>query len=405
MNKCKYSEYCGGCNLQGIEYSKQLELKQEKINKLLKNFGKVSPIIGMKDPNNYRNKVQVTFGYDDYHHVLCGNYVPRSHMIVPIDDCMICDEKANKIIESVKKLVNKYKVSIFDERALKGSLRHLLIRTSNTGEIMLVLVTGSSMIKNGEQFINDIIKYNPEISTIVQNINNKHTSMILGERNIVLYGKGYIIDTLLGLSFKISPQSFYQVNKRQTEILYSKAIEAANLNKNEVLLDAYCGTGTIGLLMASKAKEVIGVELNKAAIKDAINNARYNKINNVNFIGDDASNYLNKLAKNNCKLDVVVMDPPRSGSDDKFMKSLIRIGPKRIVYVSCNPLTLKENLTFLSKFYKVNSIQPVDMFPYTDHVETVVKLERKDVKSKDYIEIGIDAEDYYRIKNKGNNKS
>jgi len=374
MNKCKYSEYCGGCNLQGIEYQKQLQLKQEKINKLLKNYGKVLPIIGMTDPNNYRNKVQVTFGYDDYHHVLCGNYIPKSHMIVPIDDCMICDEKANKIIESIKKLVNKYKISIFDERALKGTLRHLLIRTSNTGEIMVVIVTGSTMIKNGEQFINDILKYNPEISTIVQNINNKHTSMILGDRNIVLYGKGYIIDTLLGLSFKISPSSFFQVNKRQTEILYSKAIEAANLNKNEILMDAYCGTGTIGLLMAKKAKEVIGVEVNKFAVKDAINNARYNKIDNATFIADDASNYLNKLSKTPNKIDVLVMDPPRSGSDEKFLKSVIRIGPKRIVYVSCNPDTLKVDLSLLTKFYKIKSIQPVDMFPYTDHVETVVLL-------------------------------
>lgn len=373
-SKCPVSKYCGGCQYQGISYKEQLSIKQDYINKFLHKYGKIKPILGVSNPLNYRNKVQVSFGYDDNHHVLCGNYVPSTHTIVNIDDCMICDEEANSIINSIKKLIIKHKISLFNENTYKGCIRHVLIRTSNTGQIMLVLVTGTININKKELFIKDILKFNPNITTIVQNINNRHTSMILGPKNIVLYGKGYIYDNLCGLSFRISASSFYQVNKYQTEVLYKNAIKAAKLNKNDIVIDSYCGTGTIGLVCASKCKQVYGVESNTSAIKDAMINMKINKITNVSFVCEDAGKYMSSLARQKKHIDVVIMDPPRTGSDKKFLDSLIKLKPSRIVYVSCNPNTLKSNLDYISKYYNVNSIQPVDMFPYTNHIECVVSL-------------------------------
>jgi len=380
MQICKVSEYCGGCQLQGVDYLKQLEIKENKVKDLLGRFGNVNNIIGSKEPLHYRNKVQVTFGLDDNSRVIVGNYVPSSHMIVPVDDCMICDIKANEIINSFKRLVIKYRISIFNERIYKGCIRHLLIRSSSNGDYMVVIVTGSPFIKDGELLIKDLLKFNPCIKTIVQNINNEHTSMILGKKNITLFGKGYIVDTLCGLDFRISASSFYQVNKTQTEILYNEAINAADLNKEEILLDAYCGTGTIGLACASRVKSVIGVELNRQAIKDAVYNMKNNHIENAAFIADDAGKYMERLAKEKRKIDTVIMDPPRTGSDYKFMSSLVKLSPKKVVYVSCNPVTLKENLRYLTKYYDVKSIQPVDMFPYTEHVECVAGMQRKGKK-------------------------
>lgn len=377
MNKCIYSKYCGGCQYQGIPYSKQLESKQKNVDKLLKCFGKVKPIIGMDNPYNYRNKVQVSFGYDDNGNVICGNYVTSSHTIVPIDDCMICDEKALEIIHSIKKLISKYKISIFDENSLRGCLRHILIRTTSLNEYMVVLVTGSVNINKKDLFIKDIIKFNKDVKTIVQNINNKHTSMVLGSRNYVLYGKGYVVDELCGLKFRISASSFYQVNKTQTEVLYKTAIKEAQLNRNDIVIDAYCGTGTIGLVASKHCKEVLGIEVNSQAIKDAIINMKNNHIKNASFVCEDAGKYMNLLSKNDIDIDTVIMDPPRTGSDKKFMTSLIKLRPSKIVYVSCNPITLKDNLNYLTKYYDVNSIQPVDMFPFTNHVECVVSMRAK----------------------------
>ncbi|MDO4501357.1 MAG: 23S rRNA (uracil(1939)-C(5))-methyltransferase RlmD [Erysipelotrichaceae bacterium] len=375
MNKCPVSKYCGGCQLQGTAYNEQLKKKQEYIESLLKKFGKVEPIIGMKDPYNYRNKVQVSFGYDEKRQIICGNYVPSSHMIVPVEDCMIADETANRIINSVKKLMIKYKISIFDEHIYKGCMRHLLIRTSNLGEVMLVLVTGSFNIVKKDLFIRDILKYNPEITTIVQNFNNKRTSMVLGDKNTTLYGRGFIYDELCGYKFKISPNSFYQVNKRQTEILYKTAIEKANFKGDEILIDAYCGTGTIGLIASKKVNKVIGVELNKQAIKDAVANMKANNVKNAVFIADDAGRFMERTAKERQKIDALIMDPPRAGADFKFLNSVYKLRPKKIVYVSCGPETLKNNLNDMVKHgYKVDYIQPVDMFPFTEHVETIVCL-------------------------------
>ena len=380
MKKCIVSKNCGGCQLQGIAYQKQLSLKQDYINRILNKYHKVNDVLGMNNPYNYRNKVQVSFGYDDEGNVICGNYVPSTHMIVPIDECQICDEYANEIINSIKRLVIKHKISIFNENSLKGCMRHVLIRCTSLDEYMVVLVTGTMNVNKKDLFIKDLLKYNDKITTIVQNINNRHTSMILGTKNITLYGKGYVVDELCGLKFRISSSSFYQVNKSQTEVLYNEAIKAAKLDKNDTLIDAYCGTGTIGLVASKYCKEVLGIEINKQAIKDAVINMKTNSISNVSFIAEDASKYMSFLARNKMKVDVVIMDPPRTGSDKKFMESLVKLKPSKVVYVSCNPETLKRDLKYLTKYYRVNSIQPVDMFPFTNHVECVVGMQRKDNK-------------------------
>lgn len=399
---CKAHEYCGSCKYQGVEYKKQLEIKQNRINSLLKSFGNVSPIIGMDNPYHYRNKIQVPFSYDENHNVIYGNYIEGTHIIVNNDECLLCDEKSYEIIRSVKRLIDKYKITIFNEDILKGCIRHLLVRCTNAGEYMLVIVTGSFKINRQEQFIKDILKFNPCVKTIIQNINNRHTSMVLGPKNIVLYGKGYIVDKLCGMDFRISPSSFYQVNKRQTEVLYNTAIKLANLNKNETLIDAYCGTGTIGLVASKYVKNVIGVELNESAIKDAIINKKINKVDNIDFICDDAGRFMNYLASKKTHIDAVIMDPPRSGSDIKFMRSMVSMNPDKIVYISCGPDSLKEDLKYLTKFYKVEKIQPVDMFAFTAHVETVVLLVlRNPVK---HIDVSVDVDEMVDEKRENFNK-
>ena len=383
--KCPAARYCGGCRYQGTEYSEQLKMKQERMESLLSSFGKVSQIIGMDDPYHYRNKVQMNYAYDEHHNIISGYYVEGSHVIVPIDECQICDENINRILYSIKRIVSRLHISIFDERIMRGCLRHVLVRSTNKGEYMAVLVTGSPNIVKKEQLLNEILRYNPDVKTIVQNINRSRTSMVLGPRNVTLYGKGYITDHLCGLDFRISPSSFYQVNRRQTEILYRTAIETADLRKDEILLDAYCGTGTIGLSAAASVNRVIGVEVNPSAVKDAQINRKINGIGNADFICEDAGKYMEQLAKERKHIDTVIMDPPRVGSDDRFLKSLMRLSPDKVVYISCNPVTLKRDLNVLKKQYRIEKIQSVDMFPFTEHVETVVLLRRDEKEEKKMI--------------------
>ena len=378
MKTCIYKDYCGGCQLQGLSYPKQLELKQNKINKLLSKFCKVNTIIGMDNPFNYRNKIQVSFGYDDTNSIICGNYIPSTHIIVPIEECMISDDKSLEIIKYFKELIIKYKISIFDEDALKGGVRHLQVRCTNTGEYMLIIVSGSMKLYKQEVLVKELTKKYKEIKTIVLNVNRKHTSMVLGDKNIVLYGKGYISDILCGLKFNLSPTSFYQVNKRQTEVLYNTALKMADIKKSDIVVDAYSGIGTISLTLAKKAKEVLAVELNKQATKDAIRNAKLNNMNNVTFVDDDAGHFMMNLAKQRKHIDVVSMDPPRTGASDKFLESIKKLKPSKILYISCGPESLRNNLKYLTRIgYVVNEIQPVDMFPFTEHVECVVTMQRK----------------------------
>ncbi len=375
---CPVSRKCGGCQLMNMTYPEQLKFKQAKVVKLLGSFHRVNEIIGMQTPFHYRNKVQAAFGRTPGGEIISGVYQSSTHNIVKTDSCLIEDEKADKIILTIRKLVKDFKLTVYDERKGNGFLRHVLVKRGfSTNEIMVVLVTGTLVFPSKNNFVKELLKKHPEITTIVQNINNKFTSMVLGERETVLYGKGYIEDVLCGCTFRISPKSFYQINPVQTEILYNKAINFADLQGHEKVIDAYCGIGTIGIVASKGAGEVIGCELNADAVKDAKVNAKINNIENIRFVCADAGEFMLSMKEQNVKCDVLFMDPPRAGSDKKFLSCAVAAAPEKIVYISCNPETQQRDLQYLIKNgYKVKKIQPVDMFPYTAHVETVVLLQK-----------------------------
>lgn len=378
---CPVYKKCGGCQLQNLSYPEQLEFKQRKVEKLLKRFCTVEKIIGMKAPYHYRNKVQAAFYTDKKGKIISGVYQSGSHHVVGIDSCQTEDVIADKIIVAVRKLLPSFKMTTYNEDTGKGFLRHILVKRGfATNQIMLVLVTGTPVFPSKNNFVKAILKQFPEITTIVQNINPYRTNLVLGDNQKVLYGKGYIEDILCGCRFRISPKSFYQINPVQTEVLYGKAIEFANLKGNETVLDTYCGIGTIGIIAAKNgAGNVIGAELNGDAVRDAIVNARANNLKNIRFYKADAGEFMREAADEDEKPDVVFMDPPRAGSDRKFLDSLIKMSPKKVVYVSCNPETLARDLAYLTQNspYKTKKIQPVDMFPHTAHIETVVLMSRK----------------------------
>ena len=401
---CSVAKKCGGCRYQGVPYQDQLRKKQKITEGLLKKFGKVEPIIGMEDPYYYRNKVHAAFGRDRKGNVISGIYEEKSHRIVSVDDCMIEDKKSQEIIRTIRGMLKSFKIKTYDEDTGYGLLRHVLVRRGfSTGEIMVVLVTVSPIFPSKNNFVKALRKEHPEITTVVLNVNDRQTSMVLGDRNIVLYGPGFIKDRLMGLTFRISPSSFYQVNPVQTEVLYGKAMEFAAMTGKERVIDAYCGTGTIGIIASRNARDVIGVELNRDAIRDARMNARENKIRNVRFVPGDAGWFMEGMAAEGEKVDVVLMDPPRAGSDRKFLHSLLSLSPEKIVYVSCNPETLARDLAYLTKRdYLVKKMQPVDMFPVTDSVETVCLLGKRKPDAK--VKIGIDMDDYYRIREKAESK-
>ena len=382
---CPHAKKCGGCQYQGMDYAAQLKKKQKEMNKLLKDFGKPEQIIGMKDPLHYRNKVHAVFGRTRRGEIISGTYETGTHKIVNIDECMIEDEISQSIIRTIRSLIRSFKIKTYDEDTGYGLLRHVLVRRGfTTGQVMVVLVLSSPILPSKNNFVKALRKEHPEITTVVLNVNDKKTSMVLGERDIVLYGKGYIEDTLCGCTFRISPQSFYQINPVQTERLYQTAIDYAELTGKERVIDAYCGIGTIGMVASKKAREVIGVELNRNAVKDARINAKLNQIKNITFYEGDAGKFMVSMAEEGEKADVVFMDPPRSGSDEAFLSSVIKLAPKRIVYVSCGPDTLARDLKYLTGHgYKVKKIQPVDMFGFTEHCEMVVSVEKnKYYKSK-----------------------
>ena len=346
----------------------------------------------MTDPYHYRCKVHAVFGEDRKHNIISGTYEEKTHRIVQVDSCLLDNEKADRIILTIRKLLKSFKIRPYNEDTGFGLFRHVLIRCGkNTGEILVIPVLASPILPSKNNFIKALLKEHPEITSIVLNVNARGTSMVLGEKEHVLYGKGYIEDTLCGKTFRISPRSFYQVNPVQTEILYGKAIEFAGLTGKEIVLDAYCGTGTIGLIAADRAKQVIGVELNKAAVTDARLNAKRNAVKNISFYEQDAGRFMVQMAEEKQAVDVVFMDPPRSGSDEVFLSSLVRLSPKRIVYVSCNPETLARDLLYLKKHgYSMCRCVPVDMFPWTGHVETVVLLSQQ--KPDDYVEVELELD-------------
>lgn len=379
VTKCSVSKKCGSCQYQGVSYKEQLAAKQKRMKKLLGKFANVKPIIGMDDPFYYRNKVHAVFDRDKKGNIICGTYEAKTHKVVPIEECMIEDKISQEIIRTIRDMLKSFRIKTYDEDTGYGLLRHVLVRRGfSTDEIMVVLVIGSPIFPSKNNFVKALRKKYPQITTVVLNVNDKKTSMVVGERDIVIYGKGYIRDTLCGCTFRISPQSFYQVNPVQTEILYKTAIEYAGLGRKETVIDAYCGIGTIGLVAAKRAKNVIGVELNPDAVRDARINAKENKITNARFYQGDAGEFMENMAENGEHADVVFMDPPRTGSDKKFMSSVIKLNPSRIVYISCGPETLARDLEYLTKHgYDVRKIQPVDMFSFTDHCENICLLTKK----------------------------
>ena len=378
---CNLAKDCGGCALQHIVYDKQLEFKTKHVQDCIQKFSKldikVNKCIGMEKPFKYRNKSQVPFTLEKKE-IKYGFYKQNTHKIVQMDECDIQTEDADSILKTIKILMKRHRISPYEEDKRKGTLRHVLIKKGfSTNQIMVVLVTNTNTFPGRKDFVKDLIKEHPQIKTVVQNINTRDTNVILGEKEIVLFGSGYIEDILLGVKFKISSKSFYQVNPTQTEVLYSKAIDMANLSKNDRVLDAYCGIGTIGLIVSKRVNEVIGVEIVRDAIKDAKCNASINNISNAHFVLADASDCMVDLAKTSEKMDVVFVDPPRKGCDENFLNALMKLSPKKIVYISCNPSTLARDLYSLKEKYNIEEIQPVDMFPHTYHVETIASLTLK----------------------------
>ncbi len=378
--KCSIASQCGGCQIQNIQYEKQLELKKKIVKDNLERIGglsdiKVHDVIGMEEPFRYRNKGQFPIGYKNKE-IQLGFYMTKSHEIVPCDACQIQHETSDVILQKIKAIIKKHNITIYNEKTGKGNLRHIITKVAYaTEEMMLILVTNGKELPNKEAFIHDIIKEMPFITSLIQNINTKKSNVILGPKNITLYGKPTITDKIKDIAFNISPQSFYQVNPIQTEKLYEKALEYANLTGEETVFDLYCGIGTITLFLAQKAKKVIGVEIVQEAVKDAQKNAKQNQIDNVEFHAGKAEDIVPKLYKQGAQADVVVVDPPRKGCDEILLSTIADMQPNSIVYISCNPSTLARDLKYLSKKgYKTQEVQPVDMFPHTMHVEAVTLL-------------------------------
>lgn len=377
-SECPLAHKCGGCQLQSLSYRDQLEYKMDEVYDILGSWRKIAPIVSMQDPTNYRNKTQVVFDRQKGK-IVSGIYQNGTHRVIPIHSCMIQDQESDEILQTIRHLMKKFSIEPYNEDNGHGVVRHVLIRKGfKTGQIMVVLVCGSPIINNLQNFIALLKQSNKNIKSILLNLNDEKTSMVLSdEPEEILYGKSYIEDEMCGMTFRISPKSFYQINSIQAEKMYTIAMRMARLKDTDVVVDAYCGTGTIGLIAAKQGiKSLIGIELNAQAVNDANTNAFKNGIDNATFVCDDASTYLTKMAEEKSSIDVLFMDPPRSGSDKTFLHSVIKVAPKTIVYISCNMNTLDRDLKTLSRDYDVVGIQPVDMFPYTTHVENVVLLTR-----------------------------
>ncbi len=413
---CPASKKCGGCEWLSVPYPIQLDRKQKAVEEYFEGLGEdvlLYPIIGMDKPIRCRNKIVVPFapgpngskgnggrpqnakqggkrdGNKPYGKpkpsMKYGLYARGSHRIVPKPDCLVEDEMAYPIVESIAKLARSFRIPPYDEDAGTGFLRYVLLRIARgTGQVLVCLVCAGDVLRSSKAFVNALRKEHPEITTVVLNVNKRNTNAVLGQKEHVLYGKGYIVDKLMGCTFKISATSFYQVNPLQTERLYDSAISMAGLTGSETILDAYCGTGTIGIVASKRhGCNLIGVESNAQAVKDARGNARANGVENAEFFAEDAGKFMDEMAANGEKADVVFMDPPRSGSDERFLGSLARMAPKKVVYVSCNPETQARDIDYLLDHgYSLKSMQPVDMFPHTSHIENVALLERSGKKRR-----------------------
>ncbi len=381
--RCGVCTACGGCQLQQLSYQAQLEYKKHKVEDAFRRHDvkniEVLPVIGMENPYQYRNKIQVPIGRDPHGHIVSGFYRQGTHKIIPIDQCMIEDERSSKIIFTIKQLMKEFKYSPYDEDQQTGLIRHVLIRTSkHYDQIMVTLVTRLDEFKGKNHFVHELVKRCPNISTVIQNINSRDTNVILGEKERVLYGSGQIKDSILGVDFLISSKSFFQVNPIQVEKLYQNTINVAKITSKSSVFDAYCGIGTISLIAAKKAKSVVGAEIVKEAIIDAKRNAKLNNLSNAEFYVGDAGEIYSKLHHEGRHFDCVFVDPPRKGLTEEFIQSLLQEEPPTICYVSCDPETLARDVKLLESKYSVSEIQSVDMFPMTFHVETVACLRLKE---------------------------
>lgn len=380
---CKLrAKNCGGCPMLGLPYEKQLEQKEASVRALLGRYGPVHPIRGMETPFHYRNKVISTFAPAPGGKLTSGIYAAHSHKVLPVEHCLLHDEVLDTVMQAVRAAANRCRYQPYNEDKGTGLLRHCLLRRGvATGQVMVVLVTAQPILPGAKNFVHALLeeaqKRQVPVTTVVQNYNPRATSVVLGEAEKVLYGKGYILDTLCGRTYALSPRSFYQVNPVQTAVLYQLAVEAARLTGKETVLDAYCGIGTIGLTAADKAKQLVGVELNRDAVHDAIGNARHNGVKNARFFAADATAWIREAAAAGQKADVIFMDPPREGSTPEFLDSVARMAPKRVVYVSCNPETMARDLALLTKKgYRAEGFTPVDLFPQSAHCEVVGSLVR-----------------------------
>lgn len=376
--KCKTFIKCGGCSLRHMKYDCTLQLKKQMVeNCLYKELGRkinVNETIGMSNPYYYRNKLQYPIGLDHSKQAIMGIYANRSHNIISVDQCFIQDQTCQNIAKDVYEFIKKNRLEPYDETTLQGIFRHIVIKIGKfSNEIMVILVLNKEKFEKQDELVSYLLDRYSNIKTIIKNINSQNTNVILGKKNIILYGSGYIYDQLGEYKFKISPLSFYQVNPIQTKVLYNKAIEIAKLEGSETVLDLYCGIGTISIFLSKYIKKVYGIEVVEDAIKDAEENVKINGINNVEFLAGDVEKILPELLKRVIP-DVVFVDPPRKGLDQNTIKNIMKVNPEKIVYISCNPATLARDLRLLGEKYEVKKVQPVDMFPYTTHVECVALL-------------------------------
>ena len=383
---CTTYKRCGGCKLRHVQYEETLKMKQNAVqslvNKTLRHSIEVQPVVGMEDPYHYRNKAQYPIGINKNGQPVMGVFADRTHDIVPIHTCYIQNQTTEEIAKFIFNYFVKHKISIYNEKTGEGLIRHIVTKIGiKTDQIMCILVINGESFPEEREFVKEITNRFPKVKTIIKNINTKNTNVILGQKNINLYGKGYIEDKLGEYTFKISPLSFYQVNPVQAERLYQIGVESARITKKDVVFDLYCGIGTISLFMSKFAKKVYGIEIVNEAVEMAIENAKFNQIDNVTFLAGDVENVLHELIHNGKIIpDIVMVDPPRKGLDNKTIENILGVLPKKLIYISCNPATLVRDLARVESLYEVTSIQPVDMFPFTSHVEVVSVLGRKDEK-------------------------
>lgn len=372
---CKYFGKCGGCQTPNLSYEEQLSMKMRHVISTVGKLGHVDEIIPMEDPTHYRTKIQAAFTrMGDT--VQCGIYQSGSGRIVPAKSCLLEDETAQRIRRTVAELARTLPLTVYNPKNGRGLLRHVMVRTSRaTGEAMVALVTGKAPFTKEETFLEALLSRCPNVTTVVRIVNETDIPLWLGGEQTVLYGSGTIEERILGARFDVSPRAFLQVNPTQTEKLYELAISGAALTGKETVLDAYCGVGTMSILAAKHAAHVTGVEIVADAVQDAQRNAVLNSAKNTDFIAADAAEYMQKLTRAQKRPDVVILDPPRAGCERKLISALTRLSPARIVYVSCNPDTLGRDAGALCRAgYKAEKITPVDMFPYTTHVECVMVL-------------------------------